>query len=296
MTAAPAAAEPALDGPARLLAEPRAPVSRGERSTGPRGPPRRFAQWRSSSSRFARPRVSPTSAAAPDCLAWSWRPACPDARVDLIESVGRKCEFLREAIERMGLGNASVVCGRSEEWAAGEGREAYDAVTARAVGPPRRRSPSSPRRCSADGGVLVAWKGARSADEEAELARAADRLAMEPHAIRPVDPYPGSREPAHPPASQEWTDSERTAAPARDGGEAPVRLRTALTRTEFEWEPSTRSRTRRAASGRRPPPSTWAPASPATASRRWSSISTHSATLRLRSVCPRTRRPPPTTA
>ena len=31
-----------------------------------------------------------------------------------------------------------------------------------------------------DGGVLVAWKGKRDADEEAQLARAAEQLAMQP--------------------------------------------------------------------------------------------------------------------
>jgi 16S rRNA (guanine527-N7)-methyltransferase len=58
----------------------------------------------------------------------------PEARIDLIESVSRKCEFLRRAVQRMGLGNVEVVCERSEAWAGGAGREAYDAVTARAVG------------------------------------------------------------------------------------------------------------------------------------------------------------------
>ncbi|HET8592040.1 MAG TPA: 16S rRNA (guanine(527)-N(7))-methyltransferase RsmG, partial [Solirubrobacterales bacterium] len=58
----------------------------------------------------------------------------PNARLDLIESVRRKCDFLRVAIERMGLRNAAVVCERSEAWAGTDGREAYDAVTARAVG------------------------------------------------------------------------------------------------------------------------------------------------------------------
>jgi 16S rRNA (guanine527-N7)-methyltransferase len=119
--------------------------------------------------------------------------ACrPDARFELIESVSRKCEFLRDAIERMGLSNATVVCRRSEEWAAGEGREAYDAVTARAVG----RLATLAELASPlleEGGVLAAWKGARSDHEEAELARASGRLAMEPVEVRPVEPYPGSR-------------------------------------------------------------------------------------------------------
>ena len=60
--------------------------------------------------------------------------ALPDARVDLIESVGRKCDFIERAIDEAGIANARVFNARSEELAGGEGREAYDAVTARAVG------------------------------------------------------------------------------------------------------------------------------------------------------------------
>jgi 16S rRNA (guanine527-N7)-methyltransferase len=116
----------------------------------------------------------------------------PEARFDLIESVSRKCDFLREAIRRMGLENAAVVCQRSEDWARGEGRESYDAVTARAVG----RLAALAELASPllrDGGFLVAWRGARSVQQEAELRRAAARLAMESVEVRPVTPYPGSR-------------------------------------------------------------------------------------------------------
>jgi 16S rRNA (guanine527-N7)-methyltransferase len=120
--------------------------------------------------------------------------AClPGSRFDLIESVGRKCEFLRAAIERMGLANAVVVCARSEDWAAGEGREGYEAVTARAVGSLATVAElASP--LLADGGVLAVWRGARSSEEEAEVARAAARLAIEPIEIRSVRPYEGSRD------------------------------------------------------------------------------------------------------
>ena len=119
--------------------------------------------------------------------------ALPGARVDLIESIERKCSFLRDAIDRMGLANASVVCERSEEWASGAGREAYDAVTARAVGSLATLAElASP--LLRKGGVLIAWKGARAADQEAEATRAASRLAMEPAEIRSVRPYPGSRD------------------------------------------------------------------------------------------------------
>lgn len=122
--------------------------------------------------------------------------ALPDCRVDLIESTGRKCEFMRRAIERAGIGNAQVVCERSETWAAAPppdgGRDGYDAVTARAVG----RLSTLAELASpllVEGGALIAWKGRRDADEESELERASARLAMEPAEIRWVGPYAGSR-------------------------------------------------------------------------------------------------------
>jgi 16S rRNA (guanine527-N7)-methyltransferase len=116
----------------------------------------------------------------------------PDARVDLIESVSRKCGFLRRAIERLELDNAEVISARAESWAGGDGREAYDAVTARAVG----RLPTVAELASPllrDGGHLLAWKGRRDPDQEAKLARARHRLALEPVEVRAVTPYPGSR-------------------------------------------------------------------------------------------------------
>jgi 16S rRNA (guanine527-N7)-methyltransferase len=122
--------------------------------------------------------------------------ALPGASVGLLESSGRKCEFLSRAIEGAAIGNAEVICDRSETWAAkappSGGHEAYDAVVARAVG----RLATLAELASpllAEGGVLVAWKGRRNADEEAELGRAADRLAMQPLEIRWVGPYAGSR-------------------------------------------------------------------------------------------------------
>jgi len=121
--------------------------------------------------------------------------AClPATRVDLIESSRRKCEFIAAAIERMGLQTATVICERSEEWAAPQagGREAYDVVTARAVGSLATLAElASP--LLADGGTLAAWKGARSLTEEGELERSAGELAMEPVEVRPVEPYPASR-------------------------------------------------------------------------------------------------------
>lgn len=122
--------------------------------------------------------------------------ALPRARVDLVESIGRKCDFITRAIDDARIGNARVVCDRSETWAMSDppsgGREAHQAVTARAVG----RLSTLAELASpllVEGGVLVAWKGRRRPDEERELERAAGRLAMEPVEILSVGPYAGSR-------------------------------------------------------------------------------------------------------
>jgi len=118
--------------------------------------------------------------------------ARPEARVELVESVGRKCDFMRGAIEAAGLDNARVVQSRSEDLARGEGREVYDAVTARAVG----RLSTLAELASPllrPGGVLVAWKGRRDADEESQLERAADQLAMTPVRILDVGNRAGSQ-------------------------------------------------------------------------------------------------------
>ena len=111
--------------------------------------------------------------------------ALPQARVDLIESVTRKCDFMRDAAAQAGIENARVVNARSEEHAAGAGREAYDVVTARAVA----RLATLAELASPllrEGGTLVAWKGRRDADEEEELARASELLAMAPRKILEV--------------------------------------------------------------------------------------------------------------
>jgi 16S rRNA (guanine527-N7)-methyltransferase len=122
--------------------------------------------------------------------------ALPKASVHLIEASSRKCEFIRRAIAAAGLDGARVVCQRSEDWAADPppagGREAYEVVAVRAVGRLATLAELAAPLLR-DEGVLIAWKGRRDADEEAELERAAERLAMQPEEIRWVGPYAGSR-------------------------------------------------------------------------------------------------------
>jgi 16S rRNA (guanine527-N7)-methyltransferase len=187
-----AEAAPALEALLEMLAEPRAPISKATVSDA------REVHLADSLSglefeslRHARRVADLGSGAGLPGLVLA--ASLPGARVDLIESVSRKCEFLEAAIDRMGLLNASVVCMRSEAWAADEGGEVYDAITARAVGELASVAELASPLLVKDG-RLFAWKGRRSAEEEARLDRAAGRLAMEPVEARAVTPYPGSRD------------------------------------------------------------------------------------------------------
>jgi 16S rRNA (guanine527-N7)-methyltransferase len=192
LSSAPIAAEPALAALLEILADPRAPISA---STVKRA---RDVHIEDSLSGLEIEPLAEASRVA-DLGSGAGLPglvlaACrPDARFELIESLGRKCEFLRETAGRMGLANVSVVCERSEDWASSQGREAYDAVTARAVGSLATLAElASPLLY--EGAVLVAWKGARSPADEAALARSSAALAMEPVEVRSVRPYPDSRD------------------------------------------------------------------------------------------------------
>lgn len=115
--------------------------------------------------------------------------ALPDAHVTAVESIGRKCAFMREMGSALDLENFSVACSRVEQWA--DGSRANDVVCARAVAPlgvlceyaaPLLR----------EGGTLIAWKG-RLDDEEFDVAgRAAAGLGLSQPSLFPVRPYPGS--------------------------------------------------------------------------------------------------------
>lgn len=115
--------------------------------------------------------------------------ALPGARVSLVESAVRHCRYLERAVAAGRLENAVVVHARAEEWAEGIG--AHDVVTARALA-------ALPVLCEyaapllADGGVLVAWKGAVSSGESSAGAAAAAIVGLEPVEAVAVDPYPAA--------------------------------------------------------------------------------------------------------
>ena len=124
--------------------------------------------------------------------------ALPAAQVDLIESAGRKTAVIDRLIRAAKVDNARSVTARAEEWgrlapALGGGREAYDAVTARAVGPlPVVVEYAAP--LLRPSGVLVAWKGAVSADELRAGEGAAPEVGLALENVLSVEPFPGARD------------------------------------------------------------------------------------------------------
>jgi 16S rRNA (guanine527-N7)-methyltransferase len=117
--------------------------------------------------------------------------ALPEAEVDLVESIGRKTAFIQRAAEAAAIPNASAITARAEDVARGRGRETYDVVTARAVGRLSTLAELASPLLRQDG-VLVAWKGRRDEDEERQLERASDQLAMRPESILDVGHRAGS--------------------------------------------------------------------------------------------------------
>lgn len=114
-----------------------------------------------------------------------------DARLSLIESSSRRCEFLRRVVARCGLANVSVVNARAESWPEGVGR--FELATARAVaeldvvieyGAP----------LLAVGGWLVVWRGRRDAEAERRARRASEVLGMRVEAVVRVTPFAGARD------------------------------------------------------------------------------------------------------
>jgi 16S rRNA (guanine527-N7)-methyltransferase len=116
----------------------------------------------------------------------------PAVRFDLVEASERKAGFLKSVVERLGLSNAGVLRARAEELPGQGRREVYGVVVVRAVAPLGTLVEYA-APLLAQGGRLLAWKGARDPDEEATGGRAALQLGLEPLEVRCVTPYSESR-------------------------------------------------------------------------------------------------------
>jgi 16S rRNA (guanine527-N7)-methyltransferase len=115
--------------------------------------------------------------------------ALPQARMRLVESVGKKCDFLRRAVTAALLTNLEVVHARAEDWP--EGIERHDVVTARAVAPLAVLVEYAAPLLALDG-RLVAWKGLRDRAEEADGRAAAAATGLEHVETIAVPSRPGA--------------------------------------------------------------------------------------------------------
>ncbi len=119
--------------------------------------------------------------------------ALPATRVAAIESVGKKCDHIAQAVAVLGLNNVTVCCTRAEDHARAHGREAYDVVVSRAVASlPVIVEYSLP--LLRVGGAMVAMKGAISDQERTQALAALGILGSdEMEAVR-LDPFPEARD------------------------------------------------------------------------------------------------------
>ena len=102
---------------------------------------------------------------------------CPHLRIGLVETTGKKADFLNETASDLGLSNITVYKDRAERLASSDGpqRETWDLVTARAVG----RLPVLLELMvgfARVGGHLLAIKGDQAQQEIAEARGALHRL------------------------------------------------------------------------------------------------------------------------
>ena len=103
--------------------------------------------------------------------------ALPGVKVTAIDSTAKKCAYIAECAEMMGLSNVNSLSVRAEEWGMSDGRGAYDAVCARAVA----SLPILAELCAPlvrTGGHFIPMKGASALAEEADARHAAKVLGI----------------------------------------------------------------------------------------------------------------------
>ncbi len=119
--------------------------------------------------------------------------AAPQLSVVLLDSVRKKCDFLVHAAGELAItGRVAVVCERSEHFTklGGEGREAFDLVTARAVGA-LAEVVELTAPALAPGGRLLALKTGVALESERAGGDAAARVCgLAPGAVVPLPASP----------------------------------------------------------------------------------------------------------
>ena len=112
--------------------------------------------------------------------------ACPDAKVTLLDSLGKRMKWLEEVLPTLGI-QAECVTARAEE-AIATRRESYDFATSRAVARLNILLELTAPYVKV-GGAVLAMKGAAAKEELAECGNAISRLGLKLEEVRefPID-------------------------------------------------------------------------------------------------------------
>ena len=112
--------------------------------------------------------------------------ACPEAKVTLLDSLGKRMKWLEEILPQLGV-NAECVTARAEE-AVATRRESYDFATSRAVARLNILLELTAPYVKV-GGAVLAMKGAAAREELAECGNAIKKLGLKLEEIRefPID-------------------------------------------------------------------------------------------------------------
>ncbi len=110
--------------------------------------------------------------------------ACPEAKVTLLDSLGKRMQWLQEILPQLGV-NARCITARAEE-AVADHRESFDFATSRAVARLNILLELTAPYVKV-GGCVLAMKGAAAREELSEAKNAVQRLGLR---LEKVVPFP----------------------------------------------------------------------------------------------------------
>ena len=108
--------------------------------------------------------------------------ACPEARITLLDSLGKRMQWLETILPQLGIGNAECITARAEEAVAAR-RETYDFATSRAVARLNILLELTAPYVKV-GGAVLAMKGSAAREELAECTAAIRKLGLRLEGIR----------------------------------------------------------------------------------------------------------------
>jgi len=110
--------------------------------------------------------------------------ACPDAKITLLDSLGKRMKWLEEVLPQLGV-QAECVTARAEEAVASR-RESYDFATSRAVARLNILLELTAPYVKV-GGAVLAMKGAAAKEELAECQNAIKKLGLQLEKVEEFD-------------------------------------------------------------------------------------------------------------